>query len=240
MKKPGSKKYNATFWDSVNNALQGIIHTFQNERNMRIHLLAASAVVVLAVFFDLHYMEFILLLFAITFVLITEMINTAVEHLSDTIVKEEFHPLIKLAKDVAAGSVVVASVNAIVTGYILTVNKIATHKGHLFFKITGSSWHVTFIILLVCFGLVVLVKHFQGAKNLLQGGMPSGHTALAFAVWMVVWIFTQSSLASVLVFVLALVIARSRVREGFHSAWEVFIGGVLGSLTALFIYQLLS
>ena len=233
-------RYGRNFWDSVNAAIKGILHTFRYERNMRVHLIAASLVVFMGLYFNMGYLNLILLLFAITFVLITEMINTAIEHLSDIIVKREFHPRIKLAKDIAAGAVFVASINAVIIGYILTVNRIVIHRGHVFAKITESPWHITFLILLACFGCVVLIKYLRGEKNLLKGGMPSGHTAMAFAVWMTVWIITESTLVSLLVFVLAFVVARSRLQDGIHSVWEVIMGGIIGILTSLLVFQLIS
>ena len=99
--------------------------------------------------------------------------------------------------------------------------------------------HVTLIALLVCVGLVILIKVVGGAKQLLRGGMPSGHSAVAFAVWMAIWMLTSNSLISILVFLMALLIARSRMANGIHSLWEVLAGSALGALTTLLVFQIL-
>jgi diacylglycerol kinase (ATP) len=88
-------------------------------------------------------------------------------------------------------------------------------------------------------GIVLLVKVLRHEKFLLKGGMPSGHSAVAFAIWVVISFVTENSLVSILVFFMALLIAKSRMTGEVHSFWEVVAGSVLGALTALLVFQLL-
>ena len=90
--------------ESFNYAVEGIIHVLRTHRNMRIHLAAAAIVLVLALWIGVTRMELVVLLLAIAFVLITEMINSAVEAAID-VATSSFDPLAKLAKDIAAGAV---------------------------------------------------------------------------------------------------------------------------------------
>ncbi|MBU0571401.1 MAG: diacylglycerol kinase [Candidatus Omnitrophica bacterium] len=228
-----------SFSESVNAALEGIVHTLQNERNMRVHFIAAFFVLIGGIYLNLDYVGIILLLFAISIVLIAEMFNTAIESLSDIVVKEQFHPIVKIIKDVSAGAVFVAALNAGLTGYMLVSGRINLYTGELLLRIRQSPGHVTLIALLVCVGLVVLIKVAGKAQHLLKGGMPSGHSAVAFAAWMAVWLLTSNSLVSILVFLMAGLIARSRMAHGTHSLWEVVAGSVLGALTMLFVFQIL-
>jgi diacylglycerol kinase (ATP) len=69
--------------------------------------------------------------------------------------------------------------------------------------------------------------------------MPSGHSAVAFAVWVAVTVLTANALVSILVFLLALLIAKSRVGNGIHTLWEVVAGSVLGALISLLMFQIL-
>ena len=96
---------------SFNWAFEGVVHALRSERNMWIHFGVAVLVLVAALFFSLSRLEVIALFVAISFVLITEMINTAIEHVVD-IATDEHDPRAKIAKDVAAGAVLVATVNA--------------------------------------------------------------------------------------------------------------------------------
>jgi diacylglycerol kinase (ATP) len=105
--------------------------------------------------------------------------------------------------------------------------------------IKQSPWHITFIILIVVIALVLAIKIIRREKDLLHGGMPSGHSAVAFAVWMVVTLVTSSPLVSLLVFLLAFIIARSRKVSGTHTIFEVTAGSAIGAAAALLIYQIL-
>jgi len=231
--------YNKTFMQSVSAALEGIIHTLQKERNMRLHFIIGFLVLIGGIYFDLSYIEIILLLFAVSFVLVAEMLNTAIEYSADIVIKEEFHPLIKVVKDISAGAVFVSAVNAGLTGYLLIAKRVNLRGGKLLFRIKQSPWHITLIALIVCVGLVLLIKVMRREKELLRGGMPSGHSAVAFAIWMIVSLVTLDPLVSILVFLLAVLIAVSRMRTGVHSMREVITGGVLGALAALLVFQVL-
>ncbi len=237
--KRSEKTYSRKLTHSLNSALEGIIHTLKVERNMRIHFLIGFIVLLAGVYLKLTNVEFMLLCIAVFFVLICEMFNTAVEHTVD-LINDEFHPLAKIIKDIAAGAVFVASVNAIITGYVLLVQRIGPWYRGGFDAIRQSPYHVTAIALLAVVTLVIAIKAVRREKQLLRGGMPSGHSAVAFAVWVMVSLITNNALVSILVFCLALLIARSRVAENIHTVWEVISGSLLGALTTLLIFQLLT
>src|ERR1051326_1619957 len=114
MMRPRSK--NAV--DSFRYALDGILHGFRAQRHMRFHFIVAVLALLAGVIYGLTRAELLVLLFSIALVLIAEMFNTAVEAVVD-LVTQSYHPLAKHAKDVAAGAVLVAALNAIVVGLIL-------------------------------------------------------------------------------------------------------------------------
>ncbi|MBU0683716.1 MAG: diacylglycerol kinase [Candidatus Omnitrophota bacterium] len=237
-KKP-EDSYSKSFIRSVSAALEGVVHTLRAERNMRLHFLIGFLAIIAGIYFSLNSIELMLLCFAVTFVLVCEMFNTAIEYLTDLISKK-FHPGAKVIKDIAAGAVFVSSVNAVVVGYILLYKRLQGCVGKSFFIIKQSSWHITFIVLLVVVGLVLLIKIIRKEKDLLRGGMPSGHSAVAFAVWVVVSLVTENTMVSLLVLVMAVLIAKSRMAMGIHSLAQVVAGSVIGTLVTLLIFQLLS
>ena len=180
-----------------------------------------------------------ILCFAVAFVLVAEMINTAVEYSID-LINDEYHPLAKVIKDIAAGAVFVSAINAVIIGYILFARHVQwTLNRGFFVRIKQSPWHVTLISLLVIVGLVILIKMIRHERSILHGGMPSGHTAVAFSVWAIVSLVTMNGLASFLTFLLAVLIGRSRMSIKAHTFWEVFLGGALGTLITVFLFQLL-
>jgi diacylglycerol kinase (ATP) len=104
-------------------AIAGLVHFFYHGHNARVHL-AATLLVILACFYlPVSRTETFALIFSIALVWISEMINTALEKLAD-MVTTQFHPQIKIIKDVAAGAVLVAAIAALLTGLIIFIPKI--------------------------------------------------------------------------------------------------------------------
>ena len=109
--------------ESFNYAFEGIIHVLRTQRNMRIHFAVAVAVLVAALAVGVSRIELIALLLAIAFVLIAEMINSAIEEAID-VATTSFDPIAKLAKDIAAGAVLIATVNAVAVGYLVFAGQV--------------------------------------------------------------------------------------------------------------------
>lgn len=104
-------------------AFSGIGYFFKTERNGKIQAAAALMAIVAAFWLHISAVEWILILFCIAAVITLEMVNTALEHLCNH-VHEDYHPSIKIIKDVAAGAVLFASIISIITGLIIFVPKI--------------------------------------------------------------------------------------------------------------------
>lgn len=85
---------------------------------MRYHFLAALGLLVAVLFLRVTPLEFTLLAVSVAFVLFAELMNTAVEAVVD-LVSPGYHPLAKIAKDVAAGGVLTAAIGAAVMGYLI-------------------------------------------------------------------------------------------------------------------------
>ncbi len=102
----------------LNYAIRGLVICSKTERNMKIHLFITLAVLVYACYRGLVLWKWALLIMTISLVLITEMINTAVESAVDLCTLDD-HPLAQKAKDVAAGAVLLAALNAIIMGMLI-------------------------------------------------------------------------------------------------------------------------
>ena len=111
--------YKRTFYQSVVEAIKGLKFVIQTERNMRVHLAIAVVVVLLSIILSLSKIEFALILFSIALVLVAETVNTAFELLLDYVNGAKYHDTIKMLKDIAAGGVLVAALNAVVVGVII-------------------------------------------------------------------------------------------------------------------------
>lgn len=113
--------YIRSFLDSFKLAIHGIRFILANERNMKFHLFFALCALASSLFFHIHPIEFIFVVFAIALVLIAEAANTAFELLLDFVHGDEFHPDVKLLKDIAAGGVLIAAANAFVIGVVIFI-----------------------------------------------------------------------------------------------------------------------
>jgi diacylglycerol kinase (ATP) len=228
--------------ESFNFAAEGIIHVLRTQRNLRIHFVAAVIVLVVALVVSVSKLELIALLLAISFVFITEMINSAIEQAID-VATTSFDPLAKLAKDIAAGAVLIATVNAVAIGYLVFSGQVADRSSRLLDRLREAPAQVTLIALVLTILIVIATKAYTGRGTPLRGGLPSGHAAIGFAGWMAATYIAGDAhrfLISSLTFIMALLVAQTRVESGVHSALEVTYGGLLGALTTLVVFQVLA
>jgi undecaprenol kinase len=116
--------YNRTIFQSFKLAWGGLLFIVRTERNMKIHLIFAFMAVVASLALKINEIEWIFVVFTIALVLITEAANTAFELLLDFLHGDEYHPNVKILKDVAAGGVFVAALNAFIIGLIIFVPKL--------------------------------------------------------------------------------------------------------------------
>jgi diacylglycerol kinase (ATP) len=227
--------------ESFNFAIEGLVHVLRTQRNMRIHFAVAVGVIILAVLVGVSRIELIALLISIAFVLVAEMVNTAIEGAIDA-ATTSFDPMAKLAKDIAAGAVLIASLNAVAVGYLVFAGKAADKSARVLDRIRDAPAELTLIALVLTVFIVIATKAWTGRGTPLRGGLPSGHAALAFAGWMAATYIVGDShrfVVSALTFIMALLVAQTRVESGVHSALEVAYGGALGALVTLSVFQLL-
>jgi len=107
-----------SFWKSVRYAISGLVAALKQERNFRIHLLAAAVVLFLAAVLSVSTLEFAVLILVIAVTLSLELMNTAIERLVDLITIDK-HPLAKAAKDIAAGAVLIFCIASVVIGFFI-------------------------------------------------------------------------------------------------------------------------
>ena len=229
-----------SLFQSFNFAAEGIIHAVRTQRNLWIHFAIAVAVLVAAVGFGATKLELAVLLLAITFVLVAELVNTAVEAVVD-VASTSFDPIAKIAKDIAAGAVLIAALNALAVGYLVFSGEVATRSSRFLTRLSDAPAELTLVALAVTVILVIALKAYTGRGTPLRGGLPSGHAAVAFAGWMAITMLLEDSprrfLISSVTFIMALLVAQTRVETGVHSASEVASGAVLGALVTLFLFQ---
>ncbi len=223
--------------DSFNSAINGIINTVRTERNMKIHLVAAILVLIACFFFDISKMEFLILAITITMVMAAEVVNTAIEAVVD-MSTNYYHPLAKIAKNAAAGAVLITAINAVIVGYVIFWDKLTNISYVLVHKVKNSQPYTVLIILVIVTLATIIVKAIFGEGTPLKGGMPSGHSALSFSIATVIALLTEEPICIMLSYVMAFITAQSRVDSEVHSLVEVIAGGIFGTLLTIFVFTI--
>jgi len=109
------------FVSGFGHAGNGIRYAIRTQMNIRVHLGITVAVLLLGLYLRLSRLEMMILVLTIMIVLAAEMFNTAIETVVD-LISPEYHPLAKIAKDVAAGAVLVCAVGAVAVGILIFVS----------------------------------------------------------------------------------------------------------------------
>ncbi|MCQ2753941.1 MAG: diacylglycerol kinase family protein [bacterium] len=115
MTKYKSQGFNSTF----KNARKGFRLVLKSERNVRVHCVVAILVLIAAYVLDFSVIEYCLLLFAIAIVIVSEMLNSAIEFTLDSIYHNRYSKMVGMAKDISAGAVMFASVISVFVGLLL-------------------------------------------------------------------------------------------------------------------------
>ncbi|MFL5734159.1 MAG: diacylglycerol kinase family protein [Chloroflexia bacterium] len=107
-----------TLLASFGYAFTGLAYCFRTQRNFRIHVAIGTAATLAGLLLRLSWVEWAVLAVTMALVLSAEMVNTMIESLVD-LVTAEYHPLAKVAKDVAAGVVLLTAIGAVVVGLLI-------------------------------------------------------------------------------------------------------------------------
>jgi diacylglycerol kinase len=111
-----------SFFESLGFAFTGIRKTAARERNFRIQIIMAILAIIACIILQANIFEFVLVGFAIFFVLSMELVNTAIEAVVDLATGGKAHPLAKKAKDCAAGATFMAAVFAVIVAVFVAIS----------------------------------------------------------------------------------------------------------------------
>lgn len=244
MKKDEHKLKNDNFIEAWYNAINGIVYTATTQRNFRIQLVLAVIVLALSLFYGLGTTEFLCLVFALFFVIFAEMVNTAIETVVDLFV-DVYHPKAKIAKDVAAGAVVLSACNALIVGYFIFFNaeNMKAISDSIFNNMVKSPQHLAFVAIILVVIAVIAIKASCSKKKergqlIKEGFVPSGQSAVAFAALTAIWINSKDIVTFTLALVLSLLVVGNRVYNNARTKAEVIFGACMGVLIVMLVYGL--
>lgn len=226
--------------ESSRNAVDGLLHVLQQDWHMRLICLAGAIAMLISALLRVTRVEVLILLVAIALVVLAEVLNRAIEVIVD-LVSPGYHPLARVAKDVGGAGVLVAAIMGVVIalGVFVNADALAVIQG-LSTRPVPHFMHVGLVGAVTVVVAVILGKLWGGHGSLTRGGLVSAHSALAFFCFISIWFLTTDPLTRALAFVLAVLVAQSRVEAGIHSVREVLIGTVVALVVGTLLYGLLT
>ncbi|MFW6365330.1 MAG: diacylglycerol kinase [Spirochaetota bacterium] len=216
------------YYDSVNYAIEGILHAAKTQSHVRFHLISSCFLLLICFSLGIRPEEFIILTTLACIVIVGEMLNSAIEVTVD-IASPEKSEQARIAKDIAAGAVLVAALVSLIIGFFVFYPYVMYYVEHGIIIAKHGPIDLVFGSMIIVLIVVIIIKAYVGKGYPLRGGMPSGHSSLLFAFWVnMVYIFQQPFL-TVLVLVFAVGVAISRIWRRIHTVYEVCMGVFVGA-----------
>ncbi len=238
--KKEEKTSNQSFLDAWANAINGIIYATTTQGNIKKQLIIIVAVLLFSLFFNLTRVEFLCLLFAVILIIIAEMINTGIETVVDLYI-DVYHPKAKIAKDVGAGAVVIAAINAVVVAYFLFFDKIAAKGATVLESLIRTPEHLAFTTLALTLIAMIALKATninRKKRGYMEKFIPSGIAAISSMASIVIWFTTKNMVAFTLAILLTILVCGCRIESKQRTLGEVLFGGFIGSSIAMIMYGL--
>ena len=239
-KNKDSRLYNKNFIQACNNAVNGIVYCATTQPNVKKELILGTLVMILSLFYNFTSAEFLCLTFAVFFVIFAELVNTAIESLVDLLV-DVYHPKAKIAKDIGAGAVVLSAVNAVIVAYFLFFHEknLTNLTNSIFSHVISSPLHLTFVGIILTVIAILVLKAGIEEKKVTAGVevnfLPSGQSALAFAILTAIWMNSRNPIIFCLALTLSILVVGNRLND--KRTWgEVIFGAFMGMLVMLMIY----
>jgi diacylglycerol kinase (ATP) len=204
---------------------------------MRVHFCVAALALLAGVVFRLDRAELLVLVFAISLVIIAELFNTAIESVVD-LVTTTYHPLAKYAKDVAAGAVLIAALNACIVGVLLFLDSDQVRRLVSLEPSTQVKFQTVIVTLVMLLVLLVIWKVLGNKGTFLHGGIISGHSAVGFCLCTIILLLANNPFIAFLAILMALIISQSRVEAGVHTLQEVLLGALVGIVLPVVLFRL--
>ncbi len=223
--------------DSTNNAIEGILYAAKTQKHLRYHFYLAAIVLILSYILGVESKDFVFITFAVILVLLAEMFNTALEYIID-ILSPEYTIKARIIKDVAAGTVLITVFGAVVIGYLILFPYINRVFNTGLAVVKNSKGEIALIATTLVLILVIILKTYLGRGHPLRGGMPSGHAAIAFSIWVTITYITENFVASLLTFIMAVSISQSRIGVKAHRPIEVILGGLIGAGVTFLLFKI--
>ncbi|MDD9268666.1 diacylglycerol kinase [Paenibacillus sp. GCM10023248] len=218
-------------------AYEGIKYALDTQRNMKFHFCVAFLVLLAALLVHLPKTDILFIMLAVTLMIVTELINTAVEKAVDLAMPDR-HPLAKIAKDVAAASVLVSAGFAVIVGMVVFYEPIDQLLRESRIQQTNmSAGSIWVLIALVVLTVIVIETRFSDKGKLVR---PSLLTAVAFSIATVITVFVDQTIAALLAYSLAVIIFIMLYDKKTRPFPALFLGALIGAAVTVLAFSCLN
>lgn len=217
-------------------AYEGLLYSFSSQSNMKFHFFAAFVVLLLALFFGLTKLEILFIMLAIALIIVTELVNTAIEKAVDLAMPEQ-HPVAKIAKDVAAAAVLVTAVFAVCVGMVVFYEPVDQLIHHARERINvGSVDSIWVFLTIVVLSMVVIHARFSQKSRIIR---PSLISACAFSISTIMVLLVPNTIVGLLSCALSLMIVALLIDKTERSFTSLLFGGLIGSVITVLVFYLI-
>lgn len=220
------KAWNKTVVDAVKNATNGILEATKTEKNLKREFIIALVVLLLGIVFKLEKIELIAVMLSIGFVMVTELINTAIEETVD-MVTQKYNQKAKKAKDVAAGAVVTSTFFAFIVGYLVFIEKVRIYG----ITLKKQEIEYQYLTLITVSTILILIILFKVIPKIFAGIHVSGQAIFVTAITIFTGIRVKDANISSIVLALSGMVLLSRMKKTENGRKEVLLGVVLGAVS---------
>lgn len=221
------------FLEALNCAGEGIIVALKNERHLKVHFILLLLVILIALSLNISLTDFCLLIILSGIVIMAELVNTAIESILDMLTRD-FHITVKYIKDISAGAVLFVSMISLLVGSLILSKYIILNQSY------NVSENPLFLSSIAIFLTVIFVVYFKALLRKgrpFRGGMPSGHSAISFSIFVSVLMSVDNLFVISSVLILVLFVSLSRYFLGIHKMGEVIFGALLGSSLTYLLFK---
>lgn len=216
---------NINFLASLKHAFEGIIFALKTETNFKIHTVFSILVLTICLFLKLSNVEICIIFITIGLVLTAELINTAIESIVDLICKDNYNELAKIAKDTAAGAVLIQAFISLLVAYFIIFKK---------FFIINNKFITDYFVLIICLLLLIIVLYL----NIVLAKTISFFSVLSASMFCVLLFITNNIIYILLVFFLSILVVLLCYNKTKEKIISFIFSYIFGFILTFFLLQI--
>lgn len=224
--------------ESLNSTFEIMVELIKSERSLQLQFFISLILLLLSLVFNFSRIDTMILTIIITVNIGVQLIVVSIKKIVDRVYINN-EKMADIIKTMVSGATFAMIMGSIFIGYLLFFKNLTFNPYATIDKIRGRDTHLVFLSLILSIIIAVFLKTKTKTGRPFQGGYASGHSAIAFSIATVIAITNEDILTGLLGYILAILVAESRVENKIHTVKETIIGGILGATVTIFMFKIL-